>query len=55
LTVPPADRLPRYGPGTCPRAERLIAETLVVIDWNERYTDAHVDRIAGAVRAAVAS
>lgn len=54
LTVPPADRLPRYGPGTCPRAERLIAETLVVIDWNERYTDAHVDQIARAVRAAVA-
>ncbi|MFC7547695.1 DegT/DnrJ/EryC1/StrS family aminotransferase [Plantactinospora sp. GCM10030261] len=55
LTVPPADRLPTYGWGTLPRAERLLRQTLVVIDWNERYTDAHVDEIARAVRAAVAS
>lgn len=40
LTAPPADRLPAYGPGVCPVAERLIEETLPVIDWNERYTDA---------------
>ncbi|MGH3655094.1 MAG: DegT/DnrJ/EryC1/StrS family aminotransferase [Micromonosporaceae bacterium] len=53
LTAPPADRPPSYGPGTCPVAERLIAETLLVIDWNERYTDAHVAEIAGAVRVAV--
>ena len=55
LSVPPADRLPRYGWGTLPEAERLIKQTLVVINWNERYTDAHVDEIATAVRAAVAS
>ncbi|MFI7215330.1 DegT/DnrJ/EryC1/StrS family aminotransferase [Micromonospora maritima] len=53
LTVPPADREPAYGPGTCPVAERLIDQTLLVIDWNERYTDDHVDEIARAVRAAV--
>ncbi len=45
-----ADRLPDYGPGVCPVAERLVRETLVVIDWNERYTEAHVDAIAAAVR-----
>lgn len=55
LTVPPADRLPTYGWGACPVAERLIRETLLVIDWNERYTDAHVDEIAAALRAAVQS
>ncbi|WP_117213911.1 DegT/DnrJ/EryC1/StrS family aminotransferase [Allorhizocola rhizosphaerae] len=52
LTVPPADRLPEYGPGTCPVAERLVRDTLVVIDWNERYTDEHVDTIATALRRA---
>lgn len=55
LTVPPADRVPAYGWGACPVAERLVAQTLVVIDWNERYTDGHVDEIARAVRAAVTS
>lgn len=55
LTVPPADRVPTYGWGACPAAERLIKETLVVIDWNERYTDAHVDEIATTLRAAVTS
>lgn len=55
LMVPPADRLPTYGWGACPVAERLIKETLVVIDWNERYTDAHVDEIASTLRAAVTS
>lgn len=49
LTSPPADRVPRYGRGTCPNAERLIDATLVVVDWNERYTDEHVDVIARAV------
>lgn len=53
LTMPPASRLPDYGWGTRPNAERLIRQTLLVIDWNERYTDAHVDQIAEAVRAAV--
>lgn len=55
LTVPPADRLPPYGWGTLPAAERLVRQTLLVIDWNERYTEAHVDEIARAVRAAVTS
>lgn len=55
LTAPPADRVPQYGRGTCPAAERMIDETLVVIDWNEKYTDAHVDAIATAIRAAVAA
>ncbi|MFC6016273.1 DegT/DnrJ/EryC1/StrS family aminotransferase [Plantactinospora solaniradicis] len=53
LTVPPADRVPALGWGTRPNAERLITQTLLVIDWNERYTDTHVDQIAQAVRAAV--
>lgn len=51
LTSPPAATPPRYGPGTCPVAEDLIARTLVVVDWNEHYTDRHVDAIAGAIRA----
>jgi dTDP-4-amino-4,6-dideoxygalactose transaminase len=55
LTVPPADRLPAYGRGAFPVAERLVDQSLLVIDWNERYTDAHVDEIAHAVRAAVSS
>ncbi|SCL21916.1 dTDP-4-amino-4,6-dideoxygalactose transaminase [Micromonospora pallida] len=53
LTAPPADKVPTYGPGLCPAAERLIDSTLLVVDWNERYTDDHVDEIAQAVRAAV--
>ena len=50
LTSPPADAPPRYGPGRCPQAERMIGQTLVVVDWNERYTERHVDAIAEAVR-----
>ena len=42
------------GWGTLPEAERLITETLVVVDWNEHYTDDHIDRIATAVRRVVA-
>ncbi|GIH19733.1 DegT/DnrJ/EryC1/StrS family aminotransferase [Rugosimonospora africana] len=38
-----------YGPGLCPVAEELVANGLVVIDWNERYTDRHVDAIAAAI------
>ncbi|GAA2785844.1 hypothetical protein [Nonomuraea dietziae] len=33
-----------------PEAERLVAETLLVIDWNERYTDEHVELIAERIR-----
>lgn len=54
LTVPPASRLPAYGWGTQPEAERLITETLVVIDLNENYTGDHVARIAAAIRKVVA-
>jgi len=50
MQVPPADRVPAYGWGTQPNAERLIKDSLVVIDWNENYTDEHVDRIADALR-----
>ncbi|MBO4207203.1 DegT/DnrJ/EryC1/StrS family aminotransferase [Micromonospora echinofusca] len=53
LSTPPADRVPEYGWGTRPNAERLVTQTLLVIQWNERYTDEHVDRIAAAVRRAV--
>jgi perosamine synthetase len=53
LTAPPADRVPTYGWGAHPNAEQLITQTLLVIDWNERYTDTHVDEIARAMRAAV--
>ncbi|MBB6349156.1 dTDP-4-amino-4,6-dideoxygalactose transaminase [Nonomuraea muscovyensis] len=35
-----------YTPAACPEAERLVAETLVVIDWNERYTGEHVEAVA---------
>ncbi|MDA0633898.1 DegT/DnrJ/EryC1/StrS family aminotransferase [Nonomuraea sp. MCN248] len=30
----------------CPEAERMVAETLLVIDWNENYTAEHVRFIA---------
>ncbi|WP_336205669.1 DegT/DnrJ/EryC1/StrS family aminotransferase [Nonomuraea sp. LPB2021202275-12-8] len=35
-----------YAPRPCPEAERLVAETLLVIDWNENYTPDHVHLIA---------
>ncbi|MFI7440067.1 DegT/DnrJ/EryC1/StrS family aminotransferase [Nonomuraea indica] len=35
-----------YRPAACPEAERLVAETLVIIDWNERYTTEHVEAVA---------
>jgi dTDP-4-amino-4,6-dideoxygalactose transaminase len=50
LSAPPADSVPRYDVGLCPIAESLIEERLVVIGWNERYTDADVDDIARAIR-----
>jgi dTDP-4-amino-4,6-dideoxygalactose transaminase len=50
LQAPPASRLPAYGWGTQPNAERLVRESLVVVDWNEHYTDDHVHRIASAIR-----
>lgn len=35
-----------YEPQACPEAERLVGETLLVIDWNEHYTAEHVALIA---------
>ncbi len=35
-----------YAPRPCPEAERLVAETLLIIDWNENYTPEHVDLVA---------
>ncbi|MFG1954031.1 hypothetical protein [Micromonospora sp. NPDC048830] len=48
LTVPPT-----YGPGAFPTAERMVDQTLPVIDWSERHTDEHVEEVSRAVRAAV--
>ncbi|MFG1956313.1 DegT/DnrJ/EryC1/StrS family aminotransferase [Nonomuraea sp. NPDC049028] len=35
-----------YVPNPCPEAERLVAETLLIIDWNENYTAEHADAVA---------
>jgi len=35
-----------YVPRSCPEAERLVGETLLIIDWNENYTPDHVSLIA---------
>lgn len=40
--------------GPCPRAERLIAHTLLVLPWNEAYTKDDVDHIAATLREASA-
>jgi perosamine synthetase len=50
LCSPPARKDWSYGPGLCPVAERLLATTLLVLFWNENYTDADVDDISTAVR-----
>ncbi|MET9021312.1 DegT/DnrJ/EryC1/StrS family aminotransferase [Actinopolymorpha sp. NPDC004070] len=50
LHSPPARVEPTYDVGLCPQAELLIGERLLVVSWNERYTDADVDDIARAVR-----
>jgi dTDP-4-amino-4,6-dideoxygalactose transaminase len=39
-----------YPAGLCPNAERLIERTLVVLPWNEAYTETDVDDIARAIR-----
>ena len=41
--------MPGYPPGLCPRAEELIDRTLLVLPWNEAYTEDDVDRIARAL------
>ncbi|GAA4896758.1 DegT/DnrJ/EryC1/StrS family aminotransferase [Streptomyces coeruleoprunus] len=38
-----------YAPGLCPRAERLIDRTLLVLPWNEGYSEGDVDRVARAL------
>ncbi|SDL97734.1 DegT/DnrJ/EryC1/StrS family aminotransferase [Streptomyces wuyuanensis] len=38
-----------HPPGPCPRAETLIDRTLLVLQWNEAYTEDDVDRIARAL------
>lgn len=48
FTSPPARTEFTYGPGLCPRAERMIGETLLVVQWNEAYTDSDADEIAAA-------
>ncbi|MSU69775.1 MAG: DegT/DnrJ/EryC1/StrS family aminotransferase [Opitutaceae bacterium] len=49
FTSPPARKEWHYPPGTCPVAERLCQET-VVLPWNERLQPAHVGAIATAIR-----
>jgi dTDP-4-amino-4,6-dideoxygalactose transaminase len=43
-----SSRYPLHGyvPNPCPEAERLVAETLLIIDWNENYTTEHADAVA---------
>ncbi|MFG3307150.1 DegT/DnrJ/EryC1/StrS family aminotransferase [Streptomyces wuyuanensis] len=38
-----------HPPGPCPRAETLIDRTLLVLQWNEAYSEDDVDRIARAL------
>lgn len=43
------DRPERYTRGECPVADSLVADSLVVIAWNEHYRDEHVERVVRAV------
>ena len=49
LVSPPARRDWTYPDGLCPEAERLISHSLIVLPWNEGYTDDDVDDIAAAL------
>ncbi|NED95708.1 DegT/DnrJ/EryC1/StrS family aminotransferase [Phytoactinopolyspora alkaliphila] len=49
LAVPPATEVPRYGPGLCPNTEALIGSRMLVIGWNENYSDDDVHDIVAAV------
>ena len=49
-SMPPASREIRYRPGDCPVAESMVAETLLVIAWNEGYGTEQVDWVVDAVR-----
>jgi hypothetical protein len=44
-----------YVPNPCPEAERLVAETLLIIDWNENYTAEHADAVAREITRFTAS
>ncbi len=50
FTAPPARTEIHYSVGDCPAAETLINQTLMVLAWNEHYTDEDVDDIATAIR-----
>ncbi|WP_052371908.1 DegT/DnrJ/EryC1/StrS family aminotransferase [Amycolatopsis taiwanensis] len=50
LTSPPASEERHYPEGLCPNAEELIGRTLLVVHWNEAYTESDVDDIATAFR-----
>ncbi|TWD73223.1 dTDP-4-amino-4,6-dideoxygalactose transaminase [Kribbella amoyensis] len=39
-----------YPPGLCPNAEELINRRLLVLPWNENYTESDVDDVVAAVR-----
>lgn len=48
LSSPPATTVPDYAPGLCPQTEELIDSRLLVIGWNERYTETDVADISSA-------
>lgn len=45
-----AEHRPDYSAGSCPQTEELINHRLLVIGWNENYTDSDVDDLAQALR-----
>jgi dTDP-4-amino-4,6-dideoxygalactose transaminase len=49
---PLAEARSRYARGLCPTTEALIDGRLLVISWNENYTESDVDDIAAALRKA---
>ncbi|HVX47629.1 MAG TPA: DegT/DnrJ/EryC1/StrS family aminotransferase [Mycobacteriales bacterium] len=49
FTAPPARQEIVYAPGDCPVAEDMINRTLLVMQWNEKFTDSDVDDIAAAL------
>jgi dTDP-4-amino-4,6-dideoxygalactose transaminase len=46
FTTYPAQEFKR---GLCPNAEAALSH-VIAIQWNENYTDAHVEQIAAAIR-----
>ena len=52
FTSPPARKEWHYPPGTCPIAEQMCRET-VILPWNERLEPDHVALIAAAIRKVV--